>query len=247
MAPLRSVLTSMPLTKTIMAAPTIHIAKATNRSEGKDDHSKDDHDQGKGKDDHGKHEYDHDTGKDDHSEDEHDHGTGKDDDHGKHEHDQAKDKDDHGKDKHGSGKEKKNHSKGGHDHGDGAHDDEHGPETVKGPHDGRLLSDAEFSVELAMFERGAPPEYRAWASFKGKAVPLKDWQLEVALTRLGGKVEKPDLPLKRIFCAAKARLKNPHSFDVSVTAIYNGKSHHWQFFFMKLAFNSVQPLPKPLD
>lgn len=206
-----------------------HSEGEHNLSEGKDDHSKDDHDHGKGKDDHGKHEHDHDTGKDDHSEDEHDHGTGKDDDHGKHEHDQAKDKDDHGKDEHGSGKEKKNHSKGGHDHGDGAHDDEHGPETVKGPHSGRLLSDGELNVELAMFERGAPPEYRAWASFKGKAVPLKDWQLEVALTRLGGKVEKLRFAAQEDFLRSQSPVEEPHSFDVSVTATYSGKSHHWQF------------------
>ena len=33
----------------------------------------------------------------------------------------------------------------------------------RGPNNGRLLRDGDFAVELAIFETGVPPEFRAWA------------------------------------------------------------------------------------
>jgi membrane fusion protein, heavy metal efflux system len=175
-------------------------------------------------------EHDHGGGDQKHSEEEHNHSEGKDD-HSKNDHDHSKEKDDNGKDEHDHGKSKgkDDHSKGGHDHGEGGHDDEHGEESAKGPHNGRLLTDGEFTVELAIVEKGVPPEYRAWASLSGKPIPLKDWQLEVELTRLGGKVEKFRFAAQEDFLRSQSQIEAPHSFDVSVTATHNGKRHHWQF------------------
>lgn len=51
-------------------------------------------------------------------------------------------------------------SQGSHDHHDHGHDDHgHGAEAVeaKGPHRGRLLSDGDFTIELAIFGTGVPP------------------------------------------------------------------------------------------
>ena len=65
--------------------------------------------------------------------------------------------------------------------------DEHGhaaeaePET--GPHGGRLLEDGDFALELAIFETGVPPEYRAWATSDGMSVSPGDVDLDVTLTR----------------------------------------------------------------
>ena len=33
----------------------------------------------------------------------------------------------------------------------------------RGPNNGILLTDGDFVVELAIFETGVPPEYRAWS------------------------------------------------------------------------------------
>jgi cobalt-zinc-cadmium efflux system membrane fusion protein len=191
------------------------------------DHSGGDHKHSEAEHNHSEDKDEHDKG--DHSKDEHKPSAGKDD-HSKDEHDHSKEESDHGKDKHDHGKSKgKDHSKGGHDHGEGGHDDEHGEESAKGPHNGRLLADGEFTVELAIVEKGVPPEYRAWASLNGKPVPLKDWQLQVELTRLGGKVEKFRFVAQEDFLRGQGEVEEPHSFDVSVTATHNGKKHHWQF------------------
>jgi membrane fusion protein, heavy metal efflux system len=102
-------------------------------------------------------------------------------------------------------------------------------EPVKGPHNGRLLNDGEFTVELAIFERGVPPEYRVWASLDGKPIPPKDWQLAVELTRLGGRVDKFRFIVQDDFLRSQSEVEEPHSFDVSVTATYKNQKHHWKF------------------
>lgn len=111
----------------------------------------------------------------------------------------------------------------------GEHHDEDSAEPQKGPHNGRLLKDGDFTVELAIFEKGVPPEYRVWASDDGKTIAPKDWQLSVELTRLGGKVDKFKFAAQEDFLRSQSEVTEPHSFDVSVTATYKSKKHHWQF------------------
>ena len=43
-------------------------------------------------------------------------------------------------------------------------------EAPRGPNGGRLLTDGDFTLELAIFEAGVPPEYHAWASSAGRPV-----------------------------------------------------------------------------
>src|SRR5690606_38627801 len=75
-------------------------------------------------------------------------------------------------------------------HDDHGHDEDHGhdaaEEPARGPHGGRLLSDGDFTLELAIFERGVPPEFRAWFSHAGQVVPPSQVRLSVELTRANG-------------------------------------------------------------
>src|SRR5690606_9692333 len=101
--------------------------------------------------------------------------------------------------------------------GNHEHDDENAhQEIVKGPHNGRLLKDGDFTLELAIFEKGVPPEYRAWASDDGDIISPKDWHLSVELTRLGGKVDKFKFSAQEDFLRSQSEVTEPHSFDVAV-------------------------------
>lgn len=114
--------------------------------------------------------------------------------------------------------------------GDHDHDkDQEKTEPQKGPHNGRSLKDGDFTVELAIFERGVPPEYRAWASDDEKTIAPKDWQLSVELTRLGGRIDKFNFAAQEDFLRSKTEVEEPHSFDVFVTATYKNKKHQWKF------------------
>lgn len=115
------------------------------------------------------------------------------------------------------------------DHGHDEHDEHHEEEPQKGVHNGRLLEDGDFVVELAIYEKDVPPEYRAWASVDGKSLKPSDWKLEVQLTRLGGEVNTFAFKADQDFLRGQGVVEEPHSFDVKVTATYQNKQHQWTY------------------
>lgn len=125
-----------------------------------------------------------------------------------------------------------------HDEGDG-HADEHGhadghghdeaPAVAKGPHGGRLLVDGKVSVELAIFETGVPPEYRAWVTRDGQAVAPQAVELTVVLSRLGGVRDTHVFKPRGDYLLGNAEVYEPHSFDVEVNARIDGQDHRWQY------------------
>lgn len=114
----------------------------------------------------------------------------------------------------------------GHGHGEAEHAE---PAFEKGPHNGRLLEKDGFVVELAIFEQGVPPEYRAWASLDGNPIKPGDWHLEVTLTRLGGKEDNFRFAVEKDFLRGQGVVEEPHSFDVNVTATYGQQRYNWDF------------------
>ncbi|WP_295798059.1 efflux RND transporter periplasmic adaptor subunit [uncultured Microbulbifer sp.] len=103
------------------------------------------------------------------------------------------------------------------------------PDPEMGPNRGRMLREGDFAVELAIFETGVPPEFRVWVTDGGKPVDPKKVHLKVVLTRLGGKEEHVSFAPQENFLRGDTVIHEPHSFVVSVTARYNGNSHHWQY------------------
>jgi cobalt-zinc-cadmium efflux system membrane fusion protein len=110
-----------------------------------------------------------------------------------------------------------------------AHGVEAGPEPEKGPHRGRLLTDDDFVLELAIFETGVPPEFRVWVSEQDQPVKPDDVDLNVKLTRLGDRVDTIGFKPQDDFLRGDTVIYEPHSFVVSIEAVYNGTTHHWQY------------------
>lgn len=106
---------------------------------------------------------------------------------------------------------------------------EHTEEPARGPHRGRMLVDGPFAIELAIFESGVPPEYHAWPTLAGKAVPLDQVDLVVELTRLGGKVDRFTFSPKEDYLRGSGVVAEPHSFQVKVMATHAGRTHEWAF------------------
>jgi membrane fusion protein, heavy metal efflux system len=100
---------------------------------------------------------------------------------------------------------------------------------ARGPHGGRLLTDGDTTVELAIFEEGVPPEYRAWITQAGKAVAPAADQLQVTLARLDGAVDQHAFAPQGEFLRGSTQVHEPHSFDVKVVATLAAKRHEWSF------------------
>lgn len=107
------------------------------------------------------------------------------------------------------------------DHEEQAHEQE------KGSNGGKLLHDGNVALELAIFERGMPPEYRAWITRNGQ--PVEDAQLTVTLTRLGGNKDVFTFRNNGNYWLGDGVVTEPHSFDVAVDLQVDGKTHQWQW------------------
>ncbi|MBI4563357.1 MAG: efflux RND transporter periplasmic adaptor subunit, partial [Planctomycetes bacterium] len=96
---------------------------------------------------------------------------------------------------------------------------------AKGPHGGRLLSEGEFEVEVTIFERGVPPEFRVYAYQSKKPLDPADVVLSIEVHRLGGRVDKIAFQKEGDFLRGDKEVYEPHSFDVKVAAEWKGKAY----------------------
>ena len=108
---------------------------------------------------------------------------------------------------------------------------EHGEEAepAKGPHNGRLLKDGDFAVEMTIFEDGQEPQFRVYPTKDDKPVDPRSVQLTVTLKRLGGETNTFAFKAEKDYLAGQGVVEEPHSFDVQVVAVENGKRHVWRY------------------
>lgn len=113
-------------------------------------------------------------------------------------------------------------------------EDSHGEEEVaKGSHGGRLLTSDDFTLELAIFETGVPPEFRAWATYNEQPLKPAEVDLNIILTRLGDKVD--NINFKPLGDGVGDALRGdtviyePHSFIVTINASYEGNKYSWKY------------------
>ena len=110
--------------------------------------------------------------------------------------------------------------------------DEHGEATeemVKGPHGGRLLTDGDFAVEVTIYERGVPPEFRVYALDGGQPVDPATVMLTTALQRFGGRVDRFQFRKREDYLVGDRTVEEPHSFEVEVVAEHGGVAHRWEY------------------
>jgi cobalt-zinc-cadmium efflux system membrane fusion protein len=107
--------------------------------------------------------------------------------------------------------------------------EEQAAEAARGPNGGRLLTDGELTVELAIFESGVEPEYHAWVSEGGTPLAPNEVSLTVELARLGGRVDVIDFTPQAEFLRGNQVVAEPHSFDVTVIARHDGEEHRFEY------------------
>ena len=99
----------------------------------------------------------------------------------------------------------------------------------RGPHNGRMLRDGDFAIEVTVFEDGVPPEYRLFAYRDDKPVAPAQVQASVTIRRLDGEVTTFAFRPEEDFLRGQATLVEPHSFDVAVNVNEGGRRHGWKF------------------
>lgn len=110
------------------------------------------------------------------------------------------------------------------------HADEHGDaEIPKGPHGGKWFEHDDFAIELVLYETGVPPEFHVYAYRDGKPLAPGAVDVEVALTRVDGRVDRFTFRPLQDFLRGQGVVYEPHSFDVAISARHAGETYTWHF------------------
>ncbi|MBT8079600.1 MAG: efflux RND transporter periplasmic adaptor subunit [Gammaproteobacteria bacterium] len=99
----------------------------------------------------------------------------------------------------------------------------------RGPHNGRMLRDGDFALEITIFESGVPPEFRVYAYRAGQALDPEQVRLTIDLGRLGPRVDRFEFTPEGDHLRGDGVVLEPHSFDVSVRAQAGGQSYEWSY------------------
>ena len=102
-------------------------------------------------------------------------------------------------------------------------------EYEKGPNNGRLLKDGDFALEMTIFEDGVPPQFRVYPTRGGKPIAARSVNLAVNLKRIDGEINRFAFKPDGAFLTGQGTVTEPHSFDVEVIAVENGKQHRWTY------------------
>lgn len=100
----------------------------------------------------------------------------------------------------------------------------------RGPHGARLLADDGLQLEMTIYETGVPPQFRVYPYHTdGTPIAPGDVTLQVELHRLGGRVDPIAFRPEADYLVGEATVEEPHSFDVTVRAQRNGRTHQFAY------------------
>jgi cobalt-zinc-cadmium efflux system membrane fusion protein len=114
-----------------------------------------------------------------------------------------------------------------HHHGHG-HDSHAEEESVKGPHGGRLLGTEDFQVEVTIYEPNIPPQSRIYFYKDGEIIDPSFVQFTMELHRID-RVDVFNYQKESNYLLGDKIVEEPHSFNVKVKAIYEGKTYSWEY------------------
>ena len=99
----------------------------------------------------------------------------------------------------------------------------------RGPHNGRLLRDGDFALEITIFETGVPPEFRVYPFRNEQPIDPATVDLAVELGRLGDRVDRFAFFSQGDYLRGDGTVLEPHSFDVTVNARSSSRQSQWHY------------------
>ncbi len=112
---------------------------------------------------------------------------------------------------------------------DTGHVESVGGDVSKGPHRGRLLTDGGIQTEVTIHEAGIPPQFRVYFYEDGQPVDPDHVNLTVELHRFAGRTDVIRFAKQDDYLLGDQIVEEPHSFDVILTAEYQGNVYRWEY------------------
>ena len=101
--------------------------------------------------------------------------------------------------------------------------------SARGPHGGRLFSEGGLNLEVTIYERNVPPQFRVYVTdAQGNPAPLDQIKLSIDLHRLE-RVDRIRFRSSGDYLLGDRVVVEPHSFDVKIKAEWQGQSYQWQY------------------
>ncbi len=102
-------------------------------------------------------------------------------------------------------------------------------EEITGPKGGRIFTTDNFSIEVTIFEKGVPPQFRLYLYENRKLLPPTAAKVAITLSRLGVPAQLVRFKAEGDYLLGDQLVEEPHSFDVAIAAEWQGKTLHWDY------------------
>ncbi len=107
---------------------------------------------------------------------------------------------------------------------------DHAEDTAdRGPHGGRLLREGPFDVEITIYERGVPPEFRVYTYYRDLPVAPQEVSLAIHLSRIDGQIDSFSFTPQEDYLRGDGEVSEPHSFDVEIKAVHKDRNYQWRY------------------
>lgn len=100
---------------------------------------------------------------------------------------------------------------------------------VKGSKGGKLFTENGFGLEVTIFEDGVPPQFRLYLYQDGKPLAPNAATVSLSLSRLGQPAQPFRFTPEASYLLGDQEVVEPHSFDVAISAEYQGKTYQWHY------------------
>ncbi|SFP59125.1 membrane fusion protein, cobalt-zinc-cadmium efflux system [Nitrosomonas cryotolerans] len=107
--------------------------------------------------------------------------------------------------------------------------DDRNSEEKKGPKGGKLFTTDNFSVEVTIYEKGVPPQFRLYLYENDKPLPPTAAQAAITLSRLGAPAQLVKFKAEGNYLLGDQVVVEPHSFDAAIAVEWMGKTFHWGY------------------
>lgn len=99
----------------------------------------------------------------------------------------------------------------------------------RGEHGGWLFAKNDLQVEVKIYEKGVPPQFRVYVSdSQGKAIAPQEVNLNIDLHRLD-RIDKINFKPLGNYLLGDKTVVEPHSFDVKIEAQWKEQIYEWEF------------------
>lgn len=99
----------------------------------------------------------------------------------------------------------------------------------KGPKGGKLFETDDFGVEVTIYEKGVPPQFRVYLYEKDKPLSPTVAKVAITLSRIGAPAQLFAFKAEGDYLIGHHEVREPHSFDVAIAAEWKGKTYHWGY------------------